>query len=261
MNTPHIDRYPLTLPVIRNNPGPRQVPEQGPSFDKILTRAAGKKDAHGNHFQETLKDAPAPASLKTAELVHMIRLQMAAATLNIGNLEGDDHSPDLAFLPLPAAMPAPGRHSQYPDTSVASPQGIKPESSPAAAGKSIPALIDSASRQYDMEPALIKAVIKAESNFDHKAVSPVGARGLMQLMPKTAQTLGVDNSFDPEQNIMGGTRYLKSLLTRYEGDLDKALAAYNWGPGNVDRRGLSQIPGETRTYLARVKTFYADFLG
>ncbi len=75
----------------------------------------------------------------------------------------------------------------------------------------------------------------------------------MQLMPATAEELGVNRPFDPEQNVMGGTRYLRQLLDRYEGDLDHALAAYNWGMGNVERRGLEQMPRETRNYLAKVK--------
>jgi soluble lytic murein transglycosylase-like protein len=99
-------------------------------------------------------------------------------------------------------------------------------------------------------------VIQAESSFNHQAVSPAGAQGLMQLMPATAKELGVDNPFDPEQNVMGGTRYLKSLLDRYEGDLDKALAAYNWGMGNLERNP-DALPAETRNYQSKVKTFLA----
>lgn len=80
----------------------------------------------------------------------------------------------------------------------------------------------------------------------------------MQLMPATARGLGVNNAFDPEQNVMGGTKFLKDLLNRYKGDLDAALAAYNWGPGNVDRRP-ERLPRETRDYLVRVKQLYASY--
>jgi len=83
----------------------------------------------------------------------------------------------------------------------------------------------------------------------------------MQLMPATARGLGVSDPFDPEQNVMAGTRFLKDLLHRYGGNLDDALAAYNWGPGNVDRHGSASLPRETRQYLGTVKGYYAQYLG
>jgi soluble lytic murein transglycosylase-like protein len=116
-----------------------------------------------------------------------------------------------------------------------------------------------AAQRYGVDPALVKAVIKAESDFDPSVESKAGAQGLMQLMPGTASDLGVSDPFDPEQNVMGGTRYLKQLLNKYDGDLDKTLAAYNWGPGNVDRKGIDILPDETRTYLSRVKRFQSEF--
>ncbi|MDK9717843.1 MAG: lytic transglycosylase domain-containing protein [Trichlorobacter sp.] len=118
--------------------------------------------------------------------------------------------------------------------------------------------IAKASQRYGVDAGLIKAVIKAESNFNPRAVSHAGAQGLMQLMPATARGLGVSNSFDPEQNVMAGTRFLKGLLDRYSGDLDSALAAYNWGPGNVDRKP-DRLPRETREYLVKVKQYYSAF--
>jgi soluble lytic murein transglycosylase-like protein len=119
-------------------------------------------------------------------------------------------------------------------------------------------LISRASRRYGVDEGLIRAVIQVESNFKPTAVSSAGARGLMQLMPATAAGLGVTDSFNPEQNIMAGTRFLKDMLNRYGGDLDKALAAYNWGPGNVDR-GKSRLPLETSEYLVKVKKLYAAY--
>lgn len=121
-------------------------------------------------------------------------------------------------------------------------------------------IAERAAERYGVSPALVKAVIKAESNFNPSVVSHAGAQGLMQLMPGTAQDLGVSDPFDAEQNVMGGTRYLKQLLSKYDGDLDKTLAAYNWGMGNVDRKGIDVLPEETRNYLSRVKRYQSEFL-
>ncbi|SHJ28015.1 Soluble lytic murein transglycosylase [Malonomonas rubra DSM 5091] len=117
----------------------------------------------------------------------------------------------------------------------------------------IESMIERVAQQVSLAPELIRSVVAAESNFQPQAISPVGAQGLMQLMPATAAELGVEDSFDPQQNLLGGSRYLKQLLDKYDGDLDKALAAYNWGQGNVDRKGLQQMPEETRDYLVKVK--------
>jgi len=111
-----------------------------------------------------------------------------------------------------------------------------------------------------LEPALVKAVIAAESNFSVKAVSHAGAQGLMQLMPKTAAGLGVQDPFEAPQNVSGGSRYLREMLDRY-GDLSRALAAYNAGPKAVDRyRGIPPYP-ETKAYVKRVLAYYRGYRG
>lgn len=117
-------------------------------------------------------------------------------------------------------------------------------------GKGYDSFIEEASRTHGVDKDLIKAVIQAESAFNAGAVSKKGAMGLMQLMPGTAKDLGVMDPYDPRQNIMRGTRYIKQLLDRYGGDTEKALAAYNWGMGNVDRGG--QYPAETLQYLESI---------
>lgn len=118
--------------------------------------------------------------------------------------------------------------------------------------ESLHAALIEAGRKHDLDVALLESVIAVESGGNPTAVSPVGARGLMQLMPSTAARLGVKNSFAGTQNVRGGTAYLDSLLTRYHNNLALALAAYNAGPGAVDRwHGIPPYP-ETRRYVARV---------
>lgn len=113
-------------------------------------------------------------------------------------------------------------------------------------------LVNEASGRYRLDPDLVNSVIKAESGFNVRAVSPKGAQGLMQLMPGTASGLGVRNAFDPQANVEGGTKYLRELLERYNFDLVKALAAYNAGPERVEQFGGIPPYYETRAYVARV---------
>jgi hypothetical protein len=130
---------------------------------------------------------------------------------------------------------------------------------PGLANAKYDALITAAAGRHNVDYALIKAVIKAESNFDHRAVSPKGAQGLMQLMPQTASSLQVRDSFEPEDNIEGGVRYLRYLINVYGGDLRLALAAYNAGEKAVARhRGIPPY-SETRTYVRRVLEHYDLF--
>ena len=113
-------------------------------------------------------------------------------------------------------------------------------------------LIEQAAAQYNLPVDVFTRLIGRESNFNQSAVSPAGAIGLGQLMPGTAAGLGVD-PHDPAQNIQGAGMYLRQMLNQFGGDWDKALAAYNWGPGNVSRLGLGQAPQETRNYVAALR--------
>ena len=119
------------------------------------------------------------------------------------------------------------------------------------------ALVTTAAQATQLDPALLHAVIKAESGYQAHALSPRGATGLMQLMPATAHQLGVSNAYDPAQNIMAGARYLSQLQRNFDGDLSLALAAYNAGPAAVKRHGNTIPPfAETQAYVPRVLQAY-----
>jgi len=120
-------------------------------------------------------------------------------------------------------------------------------------------IIRTAAKQYDLPISLIKAVITAESAGNAQAKSHAGAKGLMQLMDGTAKDLGVTNSLDPKQNIMGGSRYLRQMLNSFKGDLTLALAAYNAGPGNVNKyKGVPPF-NETQNYIKKVKQHIVEW--
>jgi soluble lytic murein transglycosylase-like protein len=224
------------------------------------------------------------AAKNARELAESLTLQMMHASLTLGG-----GSPSATSAPITTGQPFSSAHSllQAYHANLA-PSGQPSQTSPTALPTSSTAasevtistsvetatsaspvaqrrgrdwldpIIAKAAGRYGVDGDLIRAVIKTESNFNPQAVSPAGAHGLMQLMPATARGLGVSDSFDPEQNVMAGTRFLSDLLQRYNGNLDSALAAYNWGPGNVDRRP-EQMPRETRDYLVRVKQSYATY--
>lgn len=238
---------------------------------------AEKKEqaATSRRFEDALSASLSPEGKaeKARAAAELLKLEMTRSTLALdaGELQAEPSLVSRAVAGLLASLKEAGYvpPEQLPAATLQRPQVELPkepaaEEKPALTvipgGDWLEALTAAASRRYGVDQGLIKAVIHAESNGNTNAVSHAGAQGLMQLMPSTAQGLGVTNSFDPEQNVMGGTRFLKSLLDRYNGDVDKALAAYNWGPGNVDRGGR-RMPAETREYLVRVKDYYARYTG
>jgi hypothetical protein len=188
---------------------------------------------------------------KLAVLVKDIGIQMNRRLFNMVFRSGEDLNSASAIMPHynPDFFQPGLEASKYRQTA--------PKNEFKSEGPILEAVIARAASKYDVDPDLIRSVIKAESNFDPQATSPKGAIGLMQLMPETAKDLGVRNAYDPEENIMGGTRYLKSLLDRYKGNIDLTLAAYNWGMGNVEKKS-SQMPAETVNYVAVVNNYYKN---
>ena len=236
-------------------------------------------------FGEVLSRTALPEQVSATTAAEILRLKMLSSALSVGG-DHDQSSPSrsslgvqglldrfLAQLPQGAAAAGSAAETGEPsDTGEQQEQGgavrsevfaapLSGERDQVSAHLPTEAIIQKAARRYGVDGGLIKAIIKAESNFNPHAVSSAGAQGLMQLMPATARGLGVSDSFDPEQNVMAGTRFLKDMLRRYDGNLDEALAAYNWGPGNVDRHGTGNLPKETRVYLGKVKGYYARHVG
>jgi soluble lytic murein transglycosylase-like protein len=177
----------------------------------------------------------------------MTRLFLSVDDSNFIDVPTEDitgYEKDLS-LPAPAAPPV---------SNATSPGSAR--SRPAKPSLPLNEVVNSASATYHLDPDLVNSVIHAESGFNAHAVSPKGARGLMQLMPGTANQLGVSDAFDPQANVEGGSRYLRELLERYNFDLVKALAAYNAGPERVEQyQGVPPFR-ETRAYVARIVRDY-----
>jgi hypothetical protein len=164
------------------------------------------------------------------------------------------HSP-LALASVALAPPAPPPLALVPEGQASKIQRSPQKNDGFPPSVDLEQIIGQAAAAYGLEGSLIRSVIKAESNFEPRSTSPRGAMGLMQLMPDTARELGVHDAYDPRENIMGGTKYLKGLLDRYGGDTRLALAAYNWGMGNVEKYP-GKLPQETRNYIARVTRYH-----
>lgn len=175
--------------------------------------------------------------------------------------------PATLFAELLAALQA--QHSQPPPTKITiRPGPATAETEQALAGRRQSAspyafddLIWATATRYGVDPALVKAVIHQESGFNPYAVSRAGAQGLMQLMPGNVARLGLTDAFDPVQNVDGGVRLLRTLLDRYRGNVPLALAAYNAGPGAVDRHGGIPPIAETQAYVPRVLALYRQYSG
>jgi len=136
-----------------------------------------------------------------------------------------------------------------------------PATAPTPAPSSLDGAINDAGARYNVDPDLLRSLIAQESGFDPNATSAAGAQGLTQLMPSTAASLGVTNPYDPVQSIDGGAQYLRAQLDRFGGDVSKALAAYNAGPGAVERFGGVPPYAETQRYVQQVLSRYEAYRG
>ena len=172
-------------------------------------------------------------------------------TDQIERFEIDTAPPPVAAAPPKSAMALPAQNVPAP---IPTPTALHPQTSfsPRIDAAIIGKVVGGAGERHQIDPDFINSVIRAESGFNNRAVSKKGAQGLMQLMPQTASQLGVANSFDPNANVEGGTKYLRELLEKYNFDVPKALAAYNAGPKRVDQyRGVPPYY-ETQAYVARI---------
>lgn len=212
-------------------------------------------------FADVLSSVAQRSATDFQALAEMCRLNVMRSSVAVA----DDNSNSFERnFPLPLssldAYTAASQNNDLLQAALAPASEIVPQRTSSREDSPVTDIAHRAAERYGLNPALVKAVIKAESNFNSTVVSKAGAQGLMQLMPGTARELGVSDPFDPEQNVMGGARYLKQLYRKYDGDLDKTLAAYNWGQGNVDRKGIDVLPEETRNYLDRVKRYQSEFI-
>lgn len=196
--------------------------------------------------------------------------RIASIEKKISSIEGR-----LAGGQSPIINPGTGKYVKQPAEGAASFEKIinsladDEKFEPGAAGHVSPAqkmnsasvrpYVTEAAQKYGVDPDLIEAVIKQESAYDAGVSSHVGAQGLMQLMPETAKELGVENSFDPRQNVMGGAKYLSQLMDQFEGNLTKVIAGYNAGPGAVAHYGGIPPYAETQNYVDKVLSNYEDF--
>lgn len=245
----------------------RIIPPLAPTAQ--ATPAAPKRSdlpGPGSSFAALLEDnlkAPclsrnryaSPGDVSVKELTDLLRQHVNERFLAV--LSGYQKSGQAFNRPSMAVLKAMNRMERSAYGKNFPPSALGNESEPVMK-ELIGKTIAQASKTYGVDENLVRAVIKAESDFKPDSTSPKGAMGLMQLMPGTAHDMGVKNAYDPVENIIGGVRYLKLLLDRYEGNVDQTLAAYNWGMGNLERSN-GRLPAETSTYLTRVHRFYEKF--
>ena len=245
-----IDRTNMTIDAYLRQAGLK------PQTTETTKRFIALKPLVGMDFDQVMEDAGAEAEKTTggqntgktiADYLNQRTSSAVNALFTGSTLSGGRFGTDLAALESLNQTRSPRG-----DAAAA---GIEATNRAAGGNDDITTNIRQAARKYDLPVTLIENVIQAESNFQADAVSPAGAQGLMQLMPATARELGVTDAFDVSQNIDGGSRYLRQMLDRFNGDVKLALAAYNAGPGAVERHGGNVPPyKETQAYVERILT-------
>ena len=214
------------------------VPNGGPTGTPTASLAPNTTDANGTPNTQPAEPLSFEAFLKARKLY---------TPTNPSNTENEADAPDVLGLSVQA----------FPNQLPAQLPSLRGGNHPSKA-EALRPLIQQAALRNGLQPSLVEAVIRAESAYNPQARSAVGAQGLMQLMPATAKSLGVNNPLDPAQNIEGGSHYLAQLLQRFEGNKTLALAAYNAGPNAVQRHGGVPPYKETQQYVKRVLNYEAQ---
>ena len=264
-------KLPAVLDEIVRRTGKRQPLEAGRTALHAAAGAGSFKQILETQMVASGENVPpggAPGigdEKKIAQLIEIIRLRMMLDEHLLESMRDkeDDQSLYQRFarwqlgglnaVSPPAGQAKPGPENPAPTAVEEVPSVVRVRKA-SDRERQVEPIIRQASETYGVDAGLIRAVIRAESNFRNESTSPKGAMGLMQIMPGTAKDLGIRDAYDAQENIMGGTRYLKGLLDRYRGDVPTALAAYNWGMGNVERRP-EKLPRETRVYINRIQQF------
>lgn len=258
---------PVSGTVPGNDRASKKKVSEPDSFIRLFKKISGSAAEESSEIQPDQPGSSLKAQ-KALELCRMMRLQMNESLLKImSDTEGETGSTENSLMEsLKELLPGQGKKTpllsriqqvpseiDQPQAQISGPgvEKIMETDTDTSDDLDIDGIIQKASSLYGVDSGLIRGVIEAESNFKPDAVSSKGAMGLMQLMPGTARELGVTDPLDPTENIMAGTRYLKKLLNRYDGSVPHALAAYNWGMGNLDSR-RSRMPAETRNYVAKI---------
>ncbi len=235
-NTPEINRLNRAFPVAGRRPQTEQS-----SFKELLNEAAQMENTG------SLQDMSSLSKEQLVNITNDVQMKMNARLLDAvsSTPEGEAAVPHRGSVDrlILSDMLMSNIHHKNQNNDVSN------------ANDNLKTVINEAARTYGVDAALVQSVIKVESNFNSNSTSQKGAMGLMQLMPGTARDLGVHNAYDPVENIHAGTRYLKMLLNRYDGNVPSALAAYNWGMGNLEKKS-GQMPIETRNYIDRVTSQY-----